>query len=129
MTTRADFLAELFASNPDIRLADANKAWKQAGNEGEISESSFYKGKRTPAPKKTAKKNRNTSTKAATQQAQNHSSNGHAAKEVAALDFDVELDQMESDIDHLLFRLSSRPGTEQIQETLRSARRQIIRLN
>jgi hypothetical protein len=40
------FIRELFGKNPDLKLGDANKAWTEAGNSGEIGTSLFYVIKR-----------------------------------------------------------------------------------
>src|SRR3954470_1263625 len=42
---KSAFLRELFGRNPQASLEEANQEWTRAGNEGSISESSFYNSK------------------------------------------------------------------------------------
>jgi len=43
--SKSGFLRALFRTNPSISRKDAEEAWKEAGHEGEIGESSFYNTK------------------------------------------------------------------------------------
>lgn len=43
---QSQFIRELFATNPNAKVADANEAWAKAGHKGTIGNSLFYVTKR-----------------------------------------------------------------------------------
>ena len=43
--SRSDFIRKQLASKPDLKLSEANEAWKKAGNSGEITATLFYQVK------------------------------------------------------------------------------------
>src|SRR3954447_1733312 len=43
---KSAFLRELFGRKPDLNLEQANEAWQEAGNEGEVGSSLFYNVRR-----------------------------------------------------------------------------------
>jgi hypothetical protein len=122
------FVKEFLHDHPEGNVAAVNKAWQSAGFHGAISQTVFFKVKaslgltgnlrvKTTKPKISATgKKRETLRKetAATVNVQPRISNSART---------VELNALEADIDRLLFKAMGIGDLEEIEDTLRRARR------
>lgn len=143
--TRSEFLQDLFQKNPGVTEKEAAQAWKEAGNEGTISPSSFYSSKRaskgedsaTPAapvkPKAKSVSGGPKSKPAAqpTVEARPESDRLPAAAKPASVpktgDRERVLDRVEDGIDDLIIELKQLGGMEEALESLRKVRRVVVR--
>ena len=139
--TKTAFIQDLLKNSPDMKAKEAVAAWLNAGNESGLSVTAFYKAKRDMglgqdtgkthgnARKATAKIRGKTLSKPqpSRERTQAASMNGRHAN--AGSMPTATNDQLEADIDNLIFKLSLMSGTEEIQGTLRVARRQLCRLS
>lgn len=144
--SKVGFLRELFSTDPDVKLAAANAAWSEAGYEGKISDSSFYVAKKefddptveragggTASPKAGAVKKRNIKAGRATRKST--PTNGQEPKPTQsprtqpsrAADREQVLVEAEADIDDLLNKLREQGGMTEVLESLRRARRILVR--
>jgi hypothetical protein len=126
---KSAFIRDLLGRDPEANLKALNEAWSRAGNKGGISSTSLYlirsqinstsaKGSATgatPATRTTEK----------TQPAGQHSGEGG----VSSRSTGGVLDELEGEIDGLIFKLMGAGGMTDVEEALRRARRLIVRHN
>ncbi len=139
------FIRDLYDKDPKVNFEEANKAWKAAGNEGDLSRNTFYNlksewnkasasdgGTVTPKPKAQPKAKDTKARRATTPAA----ANGLEAAPTPAPRTPVArgeegrerlLVEAESDIDGLLDKLKGVGGLPEVEETLRRARRLLAR--
>jgi hypothetical protein len=129
---KLSFIRELLVRNPDMNFKAVNEAWIKAGNKGGISSTSLYlvksqinstgaKGapKAASASKPSAFKSTVTTTKTVPAHA--------SAKSVLTGSASAVLEELEGEIDGLIFKLMGVGGLLEVEEALRRARRLIVR--
>jgi hypothetical protein len=142
------FLRDLFRDNPKVNYKLANEAWKEAGNDGDLSSNTFYNAKTAfkkepgadtpeittpaPTPKPKAQPARRTRAKSTTKKT-SAPKNGqpvvpepprsHETSPVS--DRDRVFDEVEAGIDDLIFRLKVAGGAPEIEAKLRDVRRSL----
>ena len=151
-SSKSAFLRDLFRTNPGLTRKDAEEAWKGAGHEGEIGDSSFYNTKRQfnklsvestgageaaavkPKPKPTSKGTKTRKTTQSVEQPAVQASRGEAApgsemrgKPARSGGHERVLDEVEDGIDDLIFKLKEIGGRTEVLEALRKARRILAR--
>jgi hypothetical protein len=142
---KSAFLLDLLKRNPQTTFAQAEEAWKAAGNEGTVSSSSFYNaktalGKPANGASSTAGKGRPAAKAAAKSPAKptaiwraakpDEKADGPRApvgrpKASSTRDQGLELDAVEGEIDELIFKLKGLGGVPDVEEALRRARRML----
>ena len=144
------FLRDLFRGDPKVNYKSANEAWKEAGNEGDLSSNTFYNAKtafkkepgadttevETPSPtsKPKAQAPRGTRAKSTTKKSLSPK-NGQpvvpepqVSHEKSSLgDRDRVFDEVEAGIDDLMFTLKVNGGMPEVEAALRAARRLLTR--
>ncbi len=150
---KSTFARQFFTDHKDASREDLNKAWKSAGHEGDISESSVYKirselnltgqrgaggakkamgpkGKAKPMPKPTQGKPEVASTPARSQEEEREIPVPTKAPASVSNGLGHRarvLDRVEDGIDDLIVELKQLGGMEETLETLRKVRRVIVR--
>lgn len=148
------FLKDLLGRKPEVNHKDAGRAWQEAGHEGTISGTSFYRVKSDlglsgkgqsgggdaagkPVPKKTKPKPtpkvKRTVRAAEPVERPGPHSNGQADAEeargraAAPQEGNRErvLDQVEADIDEIIFNLKGLGGMPEVEAALREVRRMV----
>jgi hypothetical protein len=122
---KSGFLKEFFVDHADGGKAAIDKAWRQAGNDDSISTSLIHKirgelgltGKRKTKAK--AKRKRASA-------ARSVESSANTAQP-AATDQDQMLIRLEGEIDGILQKIMRAGGFPEFEETLRQARRLLVR--
>jgi hypothetical protein len=142
---KSTFLLDLLKRNPQTTFAQAEEAWKAAGNEGTVSSSSFYNaktalgkpangaftasGKGRPAAKSMAKSPAKATTiwRAAKPEETADGPRASAGRPKASSmrDQGPVLDAVEGEIDELIFKLKGLGGVPDVEEALRRARRML----
>jgi hypothetical protein len=129
---KSEFIRQLLRRDPETNLKAVNAAWKKAGHTGSISNPLFFQVKAraigtttkglangATASKATAPKPTTKNTEPARQ---------HASKRnVASGSNGGVLDDLEGEIDGLIFKLMGVGGMTEVEEALRRARRLIVR--
>jgi hypothetical protein len=129
------FIRELLGRNPELKLKAVNEAWTKAGHKGSISSTSLYlvksqtnstsaKGSASGATPGNAAPTKSTSR--TTTQAQP----GHqpaSERDASSESNGGVLDDLEVEIDGLIFKLMDVGGMSHVEEALRRARRLIVR--
>lgn len=131
------FVRDLLRRNPDSRAKDINEEWEKAGNVGIISSALISQirsagtkpagngptaSKGTPQrPTVEATKKPQTSPWAAKQASSEANGQSAVAGGEGAL-----LDELEGEIDDLIFRLKGLGGMSEVEEALRRARRMLV---
>ena len=121
---KSSFIKEVLVDNPQANTAAVNKAWKAAKMKGTISVSLVNKvrsdlglaGNIRPGPKASVSKKTGETTKAETVQAKRRPGNREQM-----------LAEVEDKIDRLVFELLGIGGVEKAVDTLRAARRVVVR--
>jgi hypothetical protein len=142
------FLRDLFRDNPKVNYKAANEAWKEAGNDGDLSSNTFYNAKtalkkeagtgttevETPSPTTRPKAQPARSTRAkSTTRKTSAPKNGQPnvpepprSHEKSSLgDRDRVFDEVEAGIDDLIFRLKLAGGAPEVEAKLREVRRSL----
>jgi hypothetical protein len=141
---KSAFLLDLLKRNPQTTFAQAEEAWKAAGNEGTVSSSSFYNaktalgkpangaastaGKGRPAAKAAAKSPKATAiwrTAKPDEKADGPRASVGRPKASSTRDQGPVLDAVEGEIDELIFKLKGLGGVPDVEEALRRARRML----
>jgi hypothetical protein len=144
---KSSFLRDVFTRNPSANYADVTQAWEKAGNPGTVSETLVYKvrsemnltgGRRAKKaggvdgaaerPRTRAKASKVGRPKGRAQ------SNGEPASSArqdrpSRSERGRLIDEIEGDIDRLIFRLMSVGGMAEVEDVLRNARRQLVVLS
>ena len=149
------FLKDLLGRRPEVNHKDAGRAWQEAGHEGTISGTSFYRvksdlglsgkgqsgggyaaGKSAPKKaKKASPKGKKTGSPAARSQQPRPLDNGQAmvdeptaqAEATGFGDRERVLDQADAHIDDLFFLLKTQGGLPEAEARLREVRRILYR--
>jgi hypothetical protein len=124
---KSAFIRELLGRNPDANLKAVNEAWTMAGCKGGISSTSLYLIKSqinpTSARAPVSGATPATWTPRATQPARHHASEGRGSSGSMG----GVLDDLEGEIDGLIFKQMGAGGMTDVEEALRRARRLIVR--
>ncbi|AGA30149.1 hypothetical protein Sinac_6039 [Singulisphaera acidiphila DSM 18658] len=146
---KAAFVQEMLGQDPKANVKAINRAWLTAGNEGTISDSIFYKVKReqgntgkrsfgkisaaVPKLKSSPNASKPERVASAVEATRSQSKGEHASPKTTATLMSQDnghgrvLDEIEGEIDELMFRLKSLGGFAEVQEALRAARRLLVR--
>jgi hypothetical protein len=150
---KSEFVTRFLERNPEANYNAANEAWRRAGNKDGISTSLFYKAKsevtasaakRTtngahaaltasrpkaaaePARKPAAPAPQGILTSAANGLESTPRSTGKVSGGPRKFDADV-LDDLEAQMDRLIYRIMQIDGLDEVQQHLRRARRLLVR--
>ena len=145
---KSSFIRDLYDKDPKVNFEQASRAWRDAGNEGDLSRNTFYNLKSewnkgpaagagdggTAAPKPKAKPKPRAKAKttarpaAATNGQESTPTPAPRTKESRGAEGrERVLVEAESDIDGLLDKLKGVGGLPEVEETLRRARRLLAR--
>jgi hypothetical protein len=138
---RSAFVEEALQRNPKSNVRAINDAWKTAGNEGKISDTIFYKVKRergrtgedtpaTPAkskPESVSEPPEIPSTVEGRPEADGASASAKSVRGTKSRDRERVLDRVEDGIDDLIIELKQLGGMEEALESLKKARRVVVR--
>lgn len=139
--SKSAFVGELLGRQPQANVAAVNRAWSEAGHEGEISPSVFYKIKRerggngggtTPAPVTSEPKSASRGLNAgpATAEARPELYGETVLPPLSGSepgDRERVLDRVEDGIDDLIIELKRLGGMEEALEAMRKVRRVVVR--
>jgi hypothetical protein len=148
-SSKSAFVKEMLGQDPKANVKAINQAWAAAGNQGRISDTVVYKTKRElgvtgerssgkvgPAvPKSKSSPNASKPERAASPvEAISSQSKGEHASPKSTTTRTSQgsghgrvLDEIEGEIDELMFRLKGLGGFAEVQEALRTARRLLVR--
>ena len=142
------FLRDLFRGNPKVNYRTANEAWKEAGNDGDLSSNTYYNAKTAfkkepgagstevatpaPVPEPKAQSARRTRAKSINRKS-SAPKNGQSIAPVPQVkhetsslgDRDRVFDEVEAGIDDLIYRLKVAGGAPEVEAKLREVRRSL----
>jgi hypothetical protein len=134
---KSEFVRQLLGSKPDVNLKALNEAWKNGGNPGTISSTLLYliKSKLQGTTKKSSGKKATAGKAASAKPIPTKTKKGRPA----ALEINGQsaptgskgrlLDELEAEVDDLIFKLKGLGGMTEVEEALRKARRLIVRFH
>jgi hypothetical protein len=145
--SRSSFVEELLRREPGANVAAVNRAWSEAGHEGKISDSVFFKIKRelgttgersTGGSASAGSSEPEASVAGSTSDGRGDASQRPSGRDRATAnstgaagasfgDHDRLVDEVEAGIDDLMFALKSGGGMPEVEAALRAARRLLTR--
>jgi hypothetical protein len=142
--SKSAFVEEMLGRDPKANVKAINRAWTAAGNEGTISDTVVYKtkrslgatGRRSPGESATAGASKLESSRTMVSAVEETRSQAKGEQDLAKTTATMTsqgnghgrvLDEIEGEIDELMFRLKGLGGFDEVQEALRAARRLLIR--
>ena len=133
---KTSFLKEFLNDNPQADARSVNEAWKAAGNEGGISGSLLYKIRaKEGLTRKRRTRGRGVGKKGRPRSSLEGTRADHTPEPVTGAPKPLDrrtnrgwiIEEVEGDIDRLIFRLIALGGMEAIEDELRKVRRLLYR--
>jgi hypothetical protein len=146
---KSNFVKDLLTRKPNLNLKAVNDAWRQGGNKDSISPSAFYRvkqsvregrGEGASAPRPPGRPPGSTTKKAlpaprAEARPQPRSDGASAAHHAPVgrpahakpRNEENDLDEFETEIDDMIYKLKGMGGMNEIEDALRRARRLLVR--
>lgn len=130
--SKSAFVQETLGRDPSANVKEVNRLWSEAGHEGKISDSIFYKAKREIGQPGEAAADEPAS--AAEPESRPSAGGGEAVPQspevgqsAAPGKLGQVVDEVEAGIDDLMFTLKASGGMPEVEAALRAARRLLVR--